>query len=249
MFAGSRILRPSEPLTPINVQKCFQISRPWILTVLYLPGRPWPAFPARAPGMEPEAHTARYEIHTHRPSCASLGLSATCGQEVQSGESWAFVGSARLWPSGPAALWPSHLTGHPLPATASQARISFPITIARCPVQQTPSAVALGKPNVAFPSGWVGKGRCSSGPFVLTLTDLPVPAAVCRVLSAGRVCPPALSSTVLAGVLPRGPLPLPVTRPDGCRVGPVETSTQNSGAGAQLLVAGAVSGGGPRGTY
>lgn len=116
---------------------------------------------------------------------------------------WAFVGSARLWPSGPAALWPSHLPGHPLPATASQARVSFPITTARCPVQQTPSAVALGKPNVAFPSGQVDKGTLQQWAI---RSDAHRPSCASSCVQSPESWPSVLSCPVLcsAGGGPQG---------------------------------------------
>lgn len=114
---------------------------------------PWLSQHSQCPdlGWSLEAHTPQHshtQTQSHFPgSELHLWAGSSIRQEV--------CRASNLLPSGPAAHWPSHLPGHPFRPQHPGPGSAFPSPLPCDPVQQTPSAVAAGKPNVTFPSSRV----------------------------------------------------------------------------------------------
>ena len=118
-------------------------------------------------------------------------------------ESWASVGSARLRPPGPTAPWP------PACRTAPPASLSIWASPPHC-LPSSPADTLHVEPNVAFLAGWVAKRTLSHRAIR--------PDARRPFCARGRVQSPeggVRAPYHAGGGLPRGPLLLPVTRPDG----------------------------------
>ena len=118
-------------------------------------------------------------------------------------ELWASVGSARLRPPGPAAPWP------PACRTAPLASLSIWASPPHC-LLSSPADTLHVEPNVPFPAGWVAKRMLSHRTIR--------PDARRPFCARGLVQRPegvARAPYHAGGGLPRGPLLLPVTRPDG----------------------------------